>query len=87
MRHRAPRKKKKQAKRIKAAHDAFVMTQAAVSTAMGAVQLACIVARPNPTTKALEVAECTINQADAIKKILSQIKPWQHFVKPKMTHL
>lgn len=94
MKIRAPRKAKKQAKRLKAVHDAFVMTQAAVSTAMVAIQIARIVSMPNPTLipgwpalKSLKVAECAMNQADSVKNILSQIKPWQHFVRPKMKHL
>lgn len=94
MKHRAPRKKKKQAKRLKALNDAFIMTQAAVSCVMTMVQVAHIAGRPNPTfiptaivDKAIDVAQATKDGATAITSIMAQIKTWQHFVKPKMTHL
>lgn len=91
---RAPRKAKKQAKKLVAVHNGMVMMQAAVSAAMHAVQVAHIASRPTPTfipsdisQKALSVAEVCIDGAKSMQSIMSEIKTWHHFVKPKMRHL
>lgn len=94
MKIRAPRKAKKQAKRLKSAHDAMVMVKAAMSVAMHALQVAQISSRPVPRfdsdalpSKALAITEVTIDAAKSMSSIMSEIKPWQEFVKPKMRHL
>lgn len=94
MKVRAPRKAKKQAKRLKSAHDATVMIKAALSTAMHTIQLAHIASRPIPKfdpgaipLKSVDVAQTVMHAAESMQNILSEIKPWQHFVKPKMRHL
>lgn len=94
MKNRAPRKAKKQAKKLKSKHDSVIMAKTALSTALGAIQLASIASQPNPTfnpawpaMKAISITQHCLTQAEVIKNILSEIKPWQEFVKPKMRHL
>lgn len=94
MTNRAPRKAKKQAKKLVTVHNGMVMMQAAVSAAMHAVQVASISSRPTPTfipsgisQKALSVAEVCIDGAKSIQNIMSGLKTWCDFVKPKMRHL
>lgn len=94
MKNRAPRKAKKQAKKLKAKNDNTVRVKAMLSAAMHAIQLAHISSRPTPTfdsgtvaSKALAVVDVTIDAANSMQSIMSEIKPWQEFVKPKMRHL
>lgn len=84
---RVPRKKKKQAKKLKAAVDAMILTQAAMVSAMGMAQMAIISALPSalpaPVTiaeKALKAASVAVDSAKAVQNVMSQIKPWYEYV-------
>lgn len=81
MKDRRPRKLKKQAKRKKLTHDAFVMAQAAVVTAQTFSKLAIINSTPflSYPSKAMSVVAHTQNATKAIQLVLSQIKPWRAF--------
>jgi hypothetical protein len=83
---RLPRKKKKQAKKLKAKADALIMYQAAVVAAQGRIQLALISAKPvqfphQIPLKALAVVNTTMDTAKAFNQVLSQIKPWYEHVR------
>lgn len=85
MKHHAPRKKKKQAKKLKAANDAIVMVRTAMISTQSFAQIAIISATPlNQITsiaeKALKVAMVTIDAAKAVAKSMSDIKHWGYFV-------
>lgn len=88
MKYRAPRKKKKQAKRLKAANDAMIIARTSIISVQAAMQLAIISATPcspysrfgSVAEKTLRVVEITMDTAKAIKTSMSDIKPWIHFV-------
>lgn len=82
MKHRAPRKKKKQAKKLKAAHDISIMVRTQIIAAQSTAQVAIIAASPAaaPAFKALKVASVMIGTARWIQASLSEIKHWTSFV-------
>ena len=88
MKHRAPRKKKKKAKKLKAANDAMVMVRTAMITANSYAQLAIVSATPifNETPsaslslKALRIVEITMDTAKSVAASINDIKHWIHFV-------
>lgn len=86
MKNRAPRKKKKQAKKLKTAHDAVIMAKSAVIIMQGVMQTAMINSMVNyppivtPALKVLKVVEVVQNTATAMAQCTSEFKPWTHFV-------
>lgn len=88
MKYRAPRKKKKIAKKIKAANDAMIMVRTAMITAQSYIQLAIVAVAPIPYAigasaiglKSLRVVEITMNAAKAIAASMNEIKHWTYFV-------
>lgn len=82
MKLRAPRKKKKKAKKLKAANDAMVMARTAMITANSYAQVAIIRSTPLeiPAIKAVKVAQTLVETAKAIGTSMSDIKHWTHFV-------
>lgn len=82
MKLRAPRKKKKKAKKLKSDNDAMVMARTAMITANSYAQVAIISSTPSqiPAIKALSVAQTLIETAKAISTSMSDIKHWTHFV-------
>jgi len=85
MRHHAPRKKKKKAKKLKAVNDGFVMARTAMITASSYAQLATISSTPGlPQLKALRVMEIVIDTAKAVAASVNDVRHWTHFV-PRYT--
>lgn len=82
MKLRAPRKKKKKAKKLKAANDALIMARTAMITAQSYAQLAIISSVPveSVAIKALRVASIVIDAAKGIQLSLQDIKHWTYFV-------
>jgi hypothetical protein len=81
---RVPRKKKKQAKKLKAKHDVVVFAMAAMTGASGMVQLATIGSSLEPVPVRIARASVTaIESAQAVQRCMAQIKPWTHFVNYK----
>lgn len=88
---RSPRKRKKQVKKIVAAHTALKVTTAAMATAMGMAQISMIAATPTHlpgplsiADKALSVARVAMDRAQAIAKIMSEPpNSWKEFIQPK----
>jgi hypothetical protein len=82
MKIRAPRKKKKKAKKLKAFNDSVVMVQAAMIAASGVAQIAIISGTPSgtPALKTLAIAQNLIDSTHTMSECLKQIKPWIAFV-------
>ncbi len=88
MKNRVPRKKKKQAKKVKARHDAMILVQTAISTIQGAMRAAMIASRPTPSYqpggiafKSASAAMNVLDTAESVIGIMSEIKPWREHVK------
>jgi hypothetical protein len=87
MKDRRPRKLKKKAKKLKASDDAIVMMKAAMVSLSGAMQLACVASTPIPAhfnpamaqIKSIRAAQCAVESAQSIQKVMSEIKPWREF--------
>jgi carbon starvation protein CstA len=79
---RVPRKKKKQAKKLKAANDALVICQAAMVTASSLAQLAIISAVPFelPALRAVKAAQHVVDAQKSVMNVMQGIKPWTFFV-------
>jgi hypothetical protein len=82
---RVPRKKKKQAKKLKAINDGLVMVQAIMITASNLAQLAIISATPFevPALKAVKAAQLVIDSQKSVSKVMLGIKPWTDFINYK----
>jgi len=82
MKYRAPRKKKKIAKRKKSMNDAMVMARTAIITASSYAQMSIInstlfTARP---LRLMKIAEVAINTAKAVSLSMGDIKHWTNFI-------
>lgn len=82
MKHRAPRKKKKKAKKLKAKTDLLIMVRTRIIAAQTVAQLAIIAASPAESVsfKALRAASVVAGSARWIQQSLSEIKHWTYFV-------
>jgi len=85
MKYRAPRRKKKKAKKLKSMNDAMIMARAAMITAQSYAQLVIVASTPtsqflHPTEKSLKSALILIDTAKSVVTNMNDIKHWSHFV-------
>ena len=78
---RVPRKKKKQAKKLKAKHDLVIFAMGAMVGASGMVQLATIGSSFEPVPVKIARASVTaLESAQSVQRVMAQRKPWTEFV-------